>query len=121
MVCRKVAEIHESEPDSMVGVFPMPKVVRLGRYIVTKRRYTNGPAWSRQGVLNRDGRRRAYCNVAAATIDTCTRSRALSEVLGEGSLHARHGLRDHVVRSYPVVPHNALAPAAKHARCSVRA
>lgn len=26
---RQVAEIHEAEPDRLIGVFPMPKILRL--------------------------------------------------------------------------------------------
>ena len=55
MLVRQVAEIHEAEPDRLIGVYPMPTVVRLVRYVVTKWRYTRGPAWSRAGVL-RPGR-----------------------------------------------------------------
>ena len=36
MLLRQVAEIHEAEPDRIIGVYPMPKVVRLVRYVVTK-------------------------------------------------------------------------------------
>ena len=69
MLCRRVAEIHEAEPDRAIGVFPMPKVVRLVRYVVTRWRYTHGPAWSKSGVLHRDGRRCGYCDRPAATVD----------------------------------------------------
>ncbi|WP_431728512.1 HNH endonuclease [Verrucosispora sp. TAA-831] len=69
MLCRRVAEIHEAEPDRLIGVFPMPKVVRLVRYVVTRWRYSHGPAWSRAGVLARDGRRCGYCGGPAATVD----------------------------------------------------
>lgn len=69
MLCRQVAEVHESEPDRVLGVFPMPRVVRLVRYVVTRWRYTGGPAWSRPGVLNRDGHRCGYCGAPAGTID----------------------------------------------------
>jgi hypothetical protein len=31
----------------------MPTVVRLVHYVVTKWRYSEGPAWSRSGVLAR--------------------------------------------------------------------
>jgi 5-methylcytosine-specific restriction endonuclease McrA len=44
-------------------------VVRLVQYVVTKWRYSNGPAWSRQGVMNRDGHRCGYCHGEATTID----------------------------------------------------
>lgn len=69
MLVRQVAEVHEAEPDRLIGVFPMPKVVRLVRYIVTRWRYTAGPAWSRSGVLNRDGHRCGYCPARATTVD----------------------------------------------------
>lgn len=69
MLCREVAEIHESEPDRQLGIWPMPKAVRLVRYIVTKWRYTSGPAWSLPGVLARDRHSCAYCDATATTID----------------------------------------------------
>ena len=69
MIVRRVAEIHEAEPDRMIGAWPMPTVVRLVRYVVTRWRYTSGPAWSRRGVLERDGRCCGYCGGTASTID----------------------------------------------------
>ncbi len=61
MLCRKVAEVHESEPDIWLGPFPMPRTVRLVQYVVTKWRYSAGPAWSRPGVLARDNKVCGYC------------------------------------------------------------
>jgi hypothetical protein len=69
MVLRQVAEIHEAEPDRLIGGYPLPKVVRLVRYVVTRWRYSNGPAWSRPGVLDRDGYRCGYCGGHASTVD----------------------------------------------------
>lgn len=69
MLLRRVAEIHEAEPDRLIGIYPMPKVVRLVRYVATKWRYTAGPAWSRPGVLARDQRRCGYCGAHATTVD----------------------------------------------------
>jgi 5-methylcytosine-specific restriction endonuclease McrA len=69
MLLRQVAEIHEAEPDRLIGISPMPKVVRLVRYVVAKWRYTAGPAWSRPGVLKRDGHACGYCLALAATVD----------------------------------------------------
>jgi hypothetical protein len=69
MLLRRVAEIHEAEPDRLIGVWPMPKVVRLVRYVVTRWRYTAGLAWSRAGVLARDGQRCGYCTGPATTVD----------------------------------------------------
>ena len=69
MLCREVAVVHEAEPDIRIGIFPRPRVLRLVSYVVTKWRYTAGPAWSRPGVLNRDGRRCGYCGRTATTVD----------------------------------------------------
>ncbi|HEU5109716.1 MAG TPA: HNH endonuclease [Micromonosporaceae bacterium] len=69
MILRRVAEIHEAEPDRLIGVYPVPRVVRLVRYIVTRWRYSKGPAWSRAGVMHRDGRRCGYCAGPATTVD----------------------------------------------------
>ncbi|RZU52409.1 5-methylcytosine-specific restriction endonuclease McrA [Krasilnikovia cinnamomea] len=69
MLCRQVAEVHEAEPDRLIGVYPVPRVVRLIAYVVTRWRYGRGPGWSRPGVLARDKRRCGYCGGAASTID----------------------------------------------------
>src|SRR5258705_7918041 len=69
MLWRQVAEVHEAEPDRLIGVYPVPKVVRLVHFVVTKWRFSAGPAWSRAGVLVRDGHRCAYCRGPASTID----------------------------------------------------
>jgi 5-methylcytosine-specific restriction endonuclease McrA len=69
MLFRQVAVVHEAEPDIRIGVFPVPRVVRLVQYIVTKWRYTAGPAWSRSGVMARDGYVCGYCGGHATTID----------------------------------------------------
>lgn len=69
MLCRQVAEVHEAVPDRIIGVWPVPRVVRLVRYLTTRWRYTTGPRWSRPGVLTRDGRVCGYCPAAASTVD----------------------------------------------------
>lgn len=69
MICRKVAEIHEAEPDKVIGIFPRPTVVRLVSYISTRWRYTSGPGWSRSGVLKRDNFTCGYCSGHAVTVD----------------------------------------------------
>jgi 5-methylcytosine-specific restriction endonuclease McrA len=69
MLFRQVAVVHEAEPDRRIGVYPMPTVVRLVSYVVTRWRHSRGPAWSRAGVLARDGRTCAYCGAGASTID----------------------------------------------------
>jgi 5-methylcytosine-specific restriction endonuclease McrA len=68
MLFREVAVVHEAEPDRLIGVYPVPRVLRLVSYVVTRWRYGHGgPAWSRGGVLTRDGHRCAYCDGAGAT------------------------------------------------------
>ncbi|MEU4691173.1 HNH endonuclease [Actinoplanes sp. NPDC023714] len=69
MLFRQVAVVHEALPDDRIGVYPVPTVVRLVSYVVTRWRRGRGPAWSRAGVLARDGRRCGYCGDAASTID----------------------------------------------------
>jgi 5-methylcytosine-specific restriction endonuclease McrA len=100
MLCRQVAVVHEAEPDIRLGVWPMPWVVRLVQYVVTKWRYSSGPAWSRQGVMNRDGHGCGYCGGEASTIDHVTpRSRGgkknswLKTVAACGGCNQRKGDR----------------------------
>ncbi len=61
MLLRGVAEVYEAEPDRHIGDWPWPRVVRLAKYVVTRWRFTDGPMWSRNGVLRRDDRRCQYC------------------------------------------------------------
>lgn len=69
MLFREVAVVHEAEPDRHLGIFPMPRVLRLVTYVVTKWRYSSGPAWTRRGVLLRDAHRCAYCGRSGTTVD----------------------------------------------------
>jgi 5-methylcytosine-specific restriction endonuclease McrA len=69
MLFRQVAVIHEAVPDRKIGVYPVPKVVRLVQYVVTKWRYTAGPCWTKPGVLRRDGHTCGYCGSLAGTVD----------------------------------------------------
>jgi 5-methylcytosine-specific restriction endonuclease McrA len=115
MLVRQVAEVHEAQPDRLIGIWPVPTVVRLLRYVVTKWRYTSGPAWSRAGVLARDGNRCAYCGAAATTVDHVTpRSRGgrnswLNTVAACGDCNQRKGDRTPaeagmVLRAKPTAP-----------------
>jgi 5-methylcytosine-specific restriction endonuclease McrA len=69
MLFREVAVVHEAEPDRLIGVYPMPVVVRLVSYVVTKWRHSRGPAWSKRGVLARDNHQCGYCPRRGETID----------------------------------------------------
>jgi 5-methylcytosine-specific restriction endonuclease McrA len=115
MLCRRVAEIHDAEPDRLIGTYPMPKVVRLVAYVVTRWRHSRGPAWSRPGVLARDGERCAYCDKKASTIDhVLPRSRGgenswLNTVAACGRCNQRKGDRTPAeagmpLRTSPQVP-----------------
>jgi 5-methylcytosine-specific restriction endonuclease McrA len=68
MLVREVAVVHEAETDRTIGTYPVPRVLRLVRYVVTRWRYRR-PGWSRAGVLRRDGRRCGYCGRPATTVD----------------------------------------------------
>jgi 5-methylcytosine-specific restriction endonuclease McrA len=115
MLVRQVAEIHEARPDRLIGVFPMPTVVRLVSYVVTRWRHTRGPTWSRRGVLVRDHHSCAYCGRSATTIDhVLPRSRGgtntwLNTVAACGRCNQRKGDRTPSearmpVRTAPTVP-----------------
>ena len=99
MLLREVAVVHEAEPDRLIGVYPIPRVVRLVTYVVTRWRHSRGPGWSRAGVLARDGRRCAYCGGCATTIDhVLPRSRGggntwLNTVAACGGCNQRKGDR----------------------------
>lgn len=69
MLLREVAEVYEAG-EGTFGPFAFPRAVRLVRYVVTRWRFTSGPAWSRGGVLRRDKRMCGYCGVDdASTVD----------------------------------------------------
>ena len=99
MLCREVAVVQEAQPDARMGVFPIPTVVRLVSYVVTRWRHSRGPSWSRAGVLGRDRRRCAYCGRTATTIDhVLPRSRGggnswLNTVAACGGCNQRKGDR----------------------------
>lgn len=69
MLWRQVAVVHEAIPDRTVGIYPMPRAVRLVQYVVTKWRYTAGPTWTKPAVLRRDNHTCGYCSGHASTVD----------------------------------------------------
>jgi hypothetical protein len=71
MLHREVAVLEEVASDGHFGPFPVPKVLRLVKYVSMK--WRNRPlGWSRQRVLARDGYACAYCRGVAKTIDHLT-------------------------------------------------
>lgn len=68
MLVREVAVVEEAHDGASFGPFPLPRVLRLVRYVVTKWRYATGRLqYTRAGVLKRDKCRCAYCGRTGAT------------------------------------------------------
>ena len=69
MLFRGVAVVHEHE-DEIIGPYPVPRVVRLVRYVYIKFKSPSAtPRYSRVGVFKRDKHKCAYCLKHANTID----------------------------------------------------
>ncbi len=70
MLVRGVAVVEESVAGSTFGPYPLPRVLRLVRYVAMRWRYRHGhvPACTKAGVRSRDGRC-AYCGGPADTVD----------------------------------------------------
>jgi 5-methylcytosine-specific restriction endonuclease McrA len=71
MLCRGVAVIEEAIEGRMAGPYPVPKILRLIKYVYVKALATAGgsPRYSRNGVLRRDNNECAYCTKYASTVD----------------------------------------------------
>lgn len=68
MLVREVAVVEEAHDGASIGPFPLPRVLRLVRYVVMKWRYASGRLqYTRAGVLKRDKYTCAYCGKAGAT------------------------------------------------------
>lgn len=68
MLVREVAVIEEAHAEFTFGPFPMPKVLRLLRYVVTKWVHRRNPICTKSAIKARDGRC-AYCGGHAETVD----------------------------------------------------
>lgn len=68
MLAREVAVVEEHVEGATFGPFPVPKVLRLIKYVAMRWRHRR-PGWSRQGVFRRDRNICAYCGGKATTID----------------------------------------------------
>ncbi len=69
MLVREVAIVEEAHEGRRIGPFPVPRVLRLVRYVKTAFLYARSPAWSKRGVLRRDQHRCGYCQGRAETVD----------------------------------------------------
>lgn len=68
MLARQVAVVEEAVEGRTFGPYPMPKVLRLVRYVALRWRH-RVPSWSRSRLLERDGHRCGYCGEKAGTVD----------------------------------------------------
>src|SRR5581483_5260622 len=69
MLVRGVAVVEEAVEGATFGSFPMPRVLRLVRYVATRWRYGRRPVWSKRGVHLRDGGLCGYCGRPGHTVD----------------------------------------------------
>jgi len=68
MLHRQVAVVEEAVDGRTFGPYPLPRVLRLVRYVQMRWRNRRGiPTWSRSGMLERDGHVCAYCGTSGAT------------------------------------------------------
>ena len=68
MLVREVAVVEEAHGEATFGPFPMPKVLRLVRYVVMKWVHRRVPICTKSAIRARDGRC-AYCGGRAETVD----------------------------------------------------
>ena len=68
MLVREVAVVEEAVEGESFGPFPLPKVLRLVRYVMLKFR-GRPPKWSRALLMKRDKGLCGYCGGRAETID----------------------------------------------------
>lgn len=69
MLVRGVAVVEEAEEDRTIGPFPVPRVLRLVRYVAMRWRHGRRPGWSKRGVYLRDRGLCGYCGKRGNTID----------------------------------------------------
>lgn len=69
MLVREVAVVQEAEGDRMIGHLPVPRVLRLVKYVKMKWRSAKAPTWSRKRLMARDKEICAYCRGHATTVD----------------------------------------------------
>lgn len=69
MLVRGVAVVEEAEEGRVIGSFPVPRVLRLVRYVAMRWRHGKRPPWSKRGVHLRDRGLCGYCGKRGHTID----------------------------------------------------
>lgn len=68
MLVREVAVVEEAVEGESFGPFPLPRVLRLVRYVAMKFRRKRSK-WSRSLLLKRDNSQCGYCGGKAETVD----------------------------------------------------
>lgn len=68
MLVREVAVVEEAAGEVRFGPFPVPRVLRLVRYVVMKWAHRRSPICTKSAIKARDGRC-AYCGGRAETVD----------------------------------------------------
>ncbi|MEU5882562.1 HNH endonuclease [Spirillospora sp. NPDC047279] len=69
MLVRGVAVVEEAEEGRTFGRYPVPRVLRLVRYVAMRWRHGRRPPWSKRGVYLRDKGLCGYCGRRGHTID----------------------------------------------------
>jgi 5-methylcytosine-specific restriction endonuclease McrA len=69
MLVRGVAVVEEAVEGRRIGHFPMPRVLRLVRYVTMRWRHGHRPTWAKRGLVRRDHGLCAYCGRSANTVD----------------------------------------------------
>ena len=69
MLVRGVAVVEEAVEGRRIGHFPMPRVLRLVRYVAMRWRHNVRPAWGKRGLRYRDQGLCAYCAGPGNTVD----------------------------------------------------
>ncbi|HEV7933985.1 MAG TPA: HNH endonuclease [Actinomadura sp.] len=69
MLVRGVAVVEEAVEGRTIGRFPVPRVLRLVRYVAMSWRHGRRPEWSKRGVHMRDRGLCGYCGGRGSTID----------------------------------------------------
>ncbi|MFC0042552.1 HNH endonuclease [Actinomadura rayongensis] len=69
MLVREVAVVEEAEEGRTIGQFPVPRVLRLVRYVAMRWRHGRRPPWSKRGVYLRERGTCGYCGGRGHTID----------------------------------------------------
>jgi 5-methylcytosine-specific restriction endonuclease McrA len=69
MLVRGVAVVEEAVEGASFGRFPVPRVLRLVRYVTMRWRHGQRPSWSKPGLHRRDGGLCGYCGRPGRTVD----------------------------------------------------